>query len=68
MDFFEEQVFARKRSRRLVLLFALAVLGLYGCATWRGWQLGFARKGKIPQSVRQSSGGYRSFAYWRGGK
>ena len=54
--------------KRAYAVFALAVLGLYGCATWRGWELGFASKGKIPQSVRQSSGGYRSFAYWRGGK
>ena len=28
MDFFEEQVFARKRSRRLLVLFALAVVGV----------------------------------------
>ena len=48
--------------------FALAILGLYGTATLRGWELGFASKGKIPQSVRQSPGGYRSFVYWRGGK
>ena len=48
--------------------FALAVLGLYGAASLRGWELFSPKKGKIPESVRQSSGGYRSFVYWRGGK
>ena len=48
--------------------FALAVLGLYGFATARGLELGAPSRGKIPQEVRQSSGGYRSFVYWRGGK
>ena len=32
MDFFEAQARAKKRTKRLVLLFALAVLGLGGLA------------------------------------
>jgi hypothetical protein len=48
--------------------FALAVLGLYGAANLRGWELGSAQRDKIPERLRQSSGGYRSFVYWRGGK
>lgn len=49
-------------------IFALALLGLYGVATARGWELGGGKRGIIPASVRQSPGGYRSFTYWRGGK
>jgi len=49
-------------------VYALAILGLYGVANWQCWELGSTSKGKIPASVRQSPGGYRSFAYWRGGK
>ncbi len=31
-------------------------------------EIGAPRRGVIPQSVRTSPGGYRSFNYWRGGK
>ena len=48
--------------------YALLVLGLYGWASWRGWEIGSAKRGLIPASVRQSPGGYRSYGYWRGGK
>ena len=50
------------------MAFALAVLGLWTVATWRGWDFGAEKRGFIPQNVRQSAGGYRSFNYWRGGK
>ena len=54
--------------RRMYLGYAAALLTLYSAATVRGWELWPARHDKIPQSVRQAPGGYRSFAYWRGGK
>lgn len=49
-------------------VFALMVLGLYGVAASRGWEMGGAKRGLIPASVRQAPGGYRSYGYWRGGK
>jgi len=53
---------------RLFAAYALGVFGLWGLASWNGWELFGAHKGKIPQQVRQSAGGYRSYTYWRGGK
>jgi len=53
---------------RAYTFFAMAVLGLYGVASWRGWDIGSSRRGLIPASVRQQPGGYRSFVFWRGGK
>ncbi|HET7747333.1 MAG TPA: hypothetical protein VFM29_08530 [Vicinamibacteria bacterium] len=49
-------------------LFLLAVLAGYGVAAWRGWEMGGAKRGHLPQEMRQSPGGYRSYHYWRGGK
>jgi hypothetical protein len=54
--------------RRAYAVFAMTVLGLYGLATWRGWEMGAEKRGFIPAGVRQAPGGYRSFNYWRGGK
>ncbi len=54
--------------RRIYAAYSLAVLALYGLASWRGWEIGSERRGLIPASVRQSPGGYRSYNYWRGGK
>jgi hypothetical protein len=54
--------------RRVFAVYALLLLGLYGLAAHRGWEIGGAKRGFIPASVRQSPGGYRSFNYWRGGK
>jgi hypothetical protein len=54
--------------KRAYTVFALSVLGLWGASSWLGWELFAAQRGKIPASVRQAPGGYRSFAYWRGGK
>jgi hypothetical protein len=53
---------------RTYTAYALAVLGLWALATWKGWDLGATKRGLIPQDVRQAPGGYRSFNYWRGGK
>ena len=54
--------------RRAFTVYAVLVLGLYSVAASRGWEIGSPRRGFIPQSVRTSPGGYRSFNYWRGGK
>ena len=54
--------------RQVYAAYALAILGLYGAASWLGWELFPARRGFIPASVRQAPGGYRSYGYWRGGK
>ena len=54
--------------RRAFLGYVAGLLGLYTVATVRGWDLWPSRKHKIPENVRQAPGGYRSFAYWRGGK
>jgi hypothetical protein len=49
-------------------LFALAVVILYGVSAAKGWEMGSAKRGLIPASVRQAPGGYRSYGYWGGGK
>jgi hypothetical protein len=54
--------------RRAFVAYAVLVVGLYAVASLRGWELGSPRRGVIPQSVRTSPGGYRSYNYWRGGK
>jgi len=54
--------------RRAYLVYGLAVLGLWSVATVSGWELFGGRHGHIPQSVRQSPGGYRTYNYWGGGK
>ncbi len=55
--------------RRLVFaVYAAIVVGGYAVAAWKGWEPGAPKKGVIPQSVRQSPGGYRSYNFWRGGK
>ena len=53
---------------RLYMAYALGVMGLWALASWNGWELFSAERGRVPQNVRQSAGGYRSFTYWRGGK
>jgi hypothetical protein len=50
------------------LVYGLMVVALSGYASWKGWTLNSPKRGFIPQSVRQSPGGYRSYNYWRGGK
>jgi hypothetical protein len=54
--------------KRTFTVYAVLVMALYFVATLRGWEPASPRRGLIPQSVRQSPGGYRSFNYWRGGK
>jgi hypothetical protein len=54
--------------RRAYTAFAVLVLALYAMASSKGWEMSSPRRGFIPQSVRQSPGGYRSYNFWRGGK
>ena len=54
--------------RRVFTAYAAFVLVLYVVSAVKGWEIGSPRRGVIPQSVRTSPGGYRSFNYWRGGK
>ena len=54
--------------RSVFAYFALAVMGMYGVATWRGWEMGGSDRSTLPAGFRQAPGGYRSFHYWRGGK
>jgi hypothetical protein len=54
--------------RRAFAVYAAMVVALYAAASARGWEMGSPRRGFIPQSVRTSPGGYRSYNYWRGGK
>ena len=54
--------------KRPFTVYALLVLALYAVASSQGWEMSSPRRGFIPQSVRQSPGGYRSFNFWRGGK
>ena len=48
--------------------YAALIIAFWTVATVRGWDFGAEKRGFIPQNVRQSAGGYRSFNYWRGGK
>ena len=50
------------------MVWAIGVVGLFGLAQARGWEIGGGQRGLIPQNVRQAPGGYRSFTFWRGGK
>lgn len=53
--------------KRFFALFCLAVLGVYGLATHRGWAFSNPPAAvKAPQGLRAS--GYRSYSYWSGGK
>ena len=51
----------------LYKVFALSVLVAYGAAGWYGWEIGGSDKREIPENVRQSSGGWRSFHFWHVG-
>jgi hypothetical protein len=54
--------------KRPFTVYALLVFALYTVASSKGWEMSSPRRGFIPQSVRQSPGGYRSYNFWRGGK
>jgi hypothetical protein len=54
--------------RRAFTVYAALVVTLYSVAQVRGWEMSSPKRGFIPQSIRQSPGGYRSYNFWRGGK
>ena len=52
----------------LYLIYALAVLGLYGAAEWSGWGLSRARESRTnPRTLRDNPGSYRPHYYYVGG-
>ncbi len=51
--------------RALYLLFGLLVIGGYGYASHRGWELRKTKKQLAPAGVRATTGG--AGAYYRGG-
>lgn len=53
--------------KSLYTWFALAIVSGYAYAALTGWEIGAADSEPIPPSVRQSPGGYRSFAFWHSG-
>lgn len=57
-----------RRMRRGYLVYGLAVLAAWTLSCWRGFELFGATRGHLPQNVRQSPGGYRSYNNWGGGK
>ena len=61
---------APRRFTVLAILYGLlatGLLGLYSFAFAAGWERSPAQRGVIPQSVRQSPGGYRSYFFIHGG-
>jgi hypothetical protein len=54
--------------KRAFTVYAALVVALYSVAAVRGWEMSSPKRGFIPQSIRQSPGGYRSYNFWRGGK
>jgi hypothetical protein len=63
------------RSKLLVSIYcilATLILGAYGLNTFLGWEWDSAREERLPESVRQTPGGYRNSPFWlssfRGGK
>jgi hypothetical protein len=52
---------------KIYLVFCIAILGLYGVAAYKGWEIGNPQRQYVPASVRQSPGGYRSFHFWHSG-
>jgi len=57
---------------RVYAIFGAGIVGLYLWIALTGWEPARAERGFIPQSVRSSPGGYRSYHYvhsgYHGGK
>jgi hypothetical protein len=45
----------------------IAVLVIYGLASFGGWEFDNPERKVLPAGVRQSPGGYRSFHFWYSG-
>lgn len=54
--------------RRGYLAYGLLVLAAWAGAALTGYEPFAGPRGKIPESLRQAPGGYRSYNYWSGGK
>lgn len=48
-------------------VFVVVVLLLYGAAGWYGWEITTATRRQVPEGMRGSPGGYRSYHLWYGG-
>ncbi|HTE50511.1 MAG TPA: hypothetical protein VK698_06570 [Kofleriaceae bacterium] len=60
----------RRRSSWLATTYAVVGAGIVGAYLWvalSGWEYERAARGVMPQSVRSSPGGYRSFHFWHSG-
>jgi hypothetical protein len=57
---------------KIYLTLGIIALAVYGLVALTGREFGDAQRELIPQEVRNSPGGYRSFHFWhsgyRGGK
>ena len=45
----------------------IGLVVFYAWAEWTGWELPSAKKGIVPASAR-TTGGFRSYRFWTGGK
>jgi hypothetical protein len=52
---------------RIYAIFGSLLLGGYLVATLSGWDITSPERERLPPSVRQSPGGYRSFHFWHSG-
>jgi hypothetical protein len=60
----------RPRRSWLVTIYPILGAGIIGGYLWAaltGWELARAPREKMPDSVRSSPGGYRSFHFWHSG-
>lgn len=48
-------------------LLGALVLALWGASAFFGYGMGSKPDNQVPESVRSSPGGYRSFAFWHAG-
>jgi hypothetical protein len=57
---------------KFYVVLGIIIIGFYGFVAFTGKEFGDPAKQKVPDDVRQSPGGYRSFHVWysgyRGGK
>ncbi len=54
--------------RKVYILIGAILISLYAVAEWTGWSMPTnAQKGAVPAGAR-TSGGYRSYHFWTGGK
>ena len=55
--------------KRSYTIYGAMLVLFYAWAAWTGYEFGSSRnEQRLPESVRQAPGGYRTYGYWRGGK